>query len=849
MADKQQNILINFKYQTAELEKGTQLVNRANEANNKLQDSAHKAGQGISNSFRGATQSIGAMQIQLARLKTLIEINTNPQKVKALSDQYKQLKTELDKATKAAFDNKKAMDSVNQSAGSLKTALQGIITVAVVRELVNYSLELVKLAGNAEGVERAFRRSFANSTILLEDLKTATHGTVSEFELMQRTLQATNLGVNVREIPILFEFAAARAQQTGESVDYLVDSIVRGIGLKSLRVLDNLGLSATRLKEQFNGASLASQSVADVTKGVAEIARQDLDKMGGYAETAATKIDRIAASWQNLKVIIGERIDPSNSGVGSLIDYTLEAFELLIGGEQRYIDKIYEEEAARKANAIVSKDAYKELEGQQGKQLEFITREIAEIQRLVNLREKEIQQANNRISVLADDWSINPFTRAEISEESEALGKRVKDMERSKAVLQATIPILLSYTKELKNQKTDEEEVLGIIEKKKKEIEDIQNAIEKTRKSTDLSDRRGTGKLITDLAVAQAELKELLEGAANIEFKVKFDLSKLKADVQNEMKVIGSGRHTRADGQEIFIEVPVRAVYNKTKAQQDFEALADLSLDPIPVPVKPVVIDTNDFWDKLSISIKENQKDIINSGVDLTADLLKSAEEAELASLQNRMNNLRNFYDEQILLAGNNDRVKQQLRLKEEQETQKLQKRMAEREKRIRSFNVVIDTAASIAKTAAQLGFPAAIPFIAIAAATGLAQLATINRTPARFAKGGINIDGPGTGTSDEIPALISRGESVMTAKETQSSMGILKEIRAKRLDDKVLANLKLSSSGVTYQPTDISPVVKEIRALRESQPDLVEQNGKLYKQYTKAKIHKIRTRVKVMGK
>jgi hypothetical protein len=271
----------------------------------------------------------------------------------------------------------------------------------------------------------------------------------------------------------------------------------------------------------------------------------------------------------------------------------------------------------------------------------------------------------------------------------------------------------------------------------------------------------------------------------------------------------------------------------------------------IPVKLAPPSPSTipNDFWDNLQEAFKESQNELISSGIDITSDLLKGAEEAELASLQNRMNNLRNFYDEQILLAGNNDRAKQQLRLREEQETQKLQKRMAEREKRIRTFNVVIDTAASIAKTAAQLGFPAAIPFIAIAAATGLAQLATINRTPARFAKGGINIDGPGTGTSDSIPALISRGESVMTAKETQSSMGILKEIRAKRLDDKVLANLRLSSNGVSYQPTDIGPVVKELRALRESQPDLIEQNGKLYKQYTKAKIHKVRTRVKVMGK
>src|SRR5690606_13719608 len=112
-------------------------------------------------------------------------------------------------------------------------------------------------------------------------------------QLMQRALQATKLGVSASKLGVLFEFAAARAQQTGESVDYLVDSIVRGIGRKSILVLDNLGLSASRLKEQFDGASIASRSVAEVTEGVAAIAEVELQKMGGYIETSKTQVDQL----------------------------------------------------------------------------------------------------------------------------------------------------------------------------------------------------------------------------------------------------------------------------------------------------------------------------------------------------------------------------------------------------------------------------------------------------------------------------------------------------------------------------------------------------------------------------
>jgi len=50
----------------------------------------------------------------------------------------------------------------------------------------------------------------------------------------------------------------------------------------------------------------------------------------------------------------------------------------------------------------------------------------------------------------------------------------------------------------------------------------------------------------------------------------------------------------------------------------------------------------------------------------------------------------------------------------------------------------------------------------------GLAQVAKINATPLpKFATGIIGLDGAGTSTSDSVPAMISRNESVMTARAT----------------------------------------------------------------------------------
>jgi hypothetical protein len=80
---------------------------------------------------------------------------------------------------------------------------------------------------------------------------------------------------------------------------------------------------------------------------------------------------------------------------------------------------------------------------------------------------------------------------------------------------------------------------------------------------------------------------------------------------------------------------------------------------------------------------------------------------------------------------------------------------------------------------------PANIPLIAGASAITAIQLGLIasQQVPA-FKDGIIDLQGAGTGTSDSISARLSRGESVMTAKETLEHKPLLKAIRNNSLDD-----------------------------------------------------------------
>lgn len=176
-----------------------------------------------------------------------------------------------------------------------------------VSEISRFVIEATKLAGQAEAVRTAFER-LPQATKLMAQLKEVTRGTVSEFELMKSAIKASNFGIELSQLPKLLEFATLRAQQTGQSVDYLVESIIMGIGRKSPMILDNLGISLIRLREKLGGVGSESASVAQMTQVVGDIASEELQNMAGFATTAATKMEQITASWNDLKIKIGENL-------------------------------------------------------------------------------------------------------------------------------------------------------------------------------------------------------------------------------------------------------------------------------------------------------------------------------------------------------------------------------------------------------------------------------------------------------------------------------------------------------------------------------------------------------------
>ena len=167
-----------------------------------------------------------------------------------------------------------------------------------IAELVNGGLEM---AEQADGVTKAFND--LNQEGLLDNLRKATKETVNDVQLMTAAVKANDFRIPLEDLGKYLEFAQLKAQQTGQSVDYMTDSIVTGLGRKSPLILDNLGISAAEISEK-------TKETGDFMKAVAEIVDTQLAEAGETYISAADRAAQKTVELQNAQKALGDEILP-----------------------------------------------------------------------------------------------------------------------------------------------------------------------------------------------------------------------------------------------------------------------------------------------------------------------------------------------------------------------------------------------------------------------------------------------------------------------------------------------------------------------------------------------------------
>ena len=191
-----------------------------------------------------------------------------------------------------------AVDTLNKKFDNLQTVILGALSLQAIK---SFGTELANLAGKAQGISTAFSKAFSAKD--LERLEEATSGTLSNLELMRQAVRGNNFKIPLDTLARGFEFATKRAAETGESVDFLIESIINGLGRKSSLVLDNLGISAAELQEEI-------KKTGDFSIAAGNIFERELERMGDVQLTLQQQQEQLNARLENMRLEIANNLLP-----------------------------------------------------------------------------------------------------------------------------------------------------------------------------------------------------------------------------------------------------------------------------------------------------------------------------------------------------------------------------------------------------------------------------------------------------------------------------------------------------------------------------------------------------------
>lgn len=888
MAERTVTVNINYKVNTTAVQQGEQAVNRAQQATDKLRQSTEQLGQSSKKAGDQATSSnrtwgtsIEGLRVRQQQLATTISLTSkeNVSRLKELSAEYKKVSAEVKKLEDQYLKLKTAQNESNTSTDQgiqgflgLINAARSFIAIGLAREIIQISTSMATLSGIAEGVGRAFTAQIPNAKIYLETLRQATHNTLDDVKLMQLALQAKNFGIDLDSLPKFFEFAATRAQQTGVSVDYLVDSIVRGIGKKSLLVLDNLQINVSELKEEFKGVGIQSLSVGEISQAVSKILEKETKKMGGYINNTATEVDKLNAKFKSLQTQVATTFTSTAGGqLNESLQFQVSALELLfksINQGQTPYKTLYEDTKTYIVAARESMFVQQKLVGTTAERIQALTYERGAINATIGVIQFQIKQQEKLQESLKEQYSQN---------RTRAIEKQLDDnkrlIEANKLELAINMDLAKAYGIRLENLKAlnvPQNELVGLIAKQREVVKGLQedqanakteDEIAKIRARIDAEDEElkrllALGEQTGIISRLQDKIKELnkqqplansraeilrlnlaieaTQAELNDLINLGKPLNKMFSDIRKNLdkKQIIEGLFPKdsnaikgaadklsknyVDNIKDGIDLQLRAAAN-----------GDLNIN---IPVTGTI--PSDFFDDLTDEFNDKKNDLISTGIFNLTDVITAGFQAEADLYDQRLSHLKDYYDTQMIYAGDNEKAKDRLRQQEQKKELQLRKEAFEADKEAKRKTTIVNGAAAIINAFATLPYPAAIVASLAIAATTAAQLAIINKQQPRFKDGVLNLKGPGTSTSDSIHARLSKGESVMTANETKGSYQILKAVRGGRLNDQVMREIVQGTSGGRQfigQTFDATPIVNELRELRKNQPNYANEYGILY--------------------
>lgn len=206
------------------------------------------------------------------------------------------------KSLKGALQgHREDLRGVNKSWSTLKSTFVGFTAAGIFMKVIDWGKDFIrnarKMSIEAKGIEFAFKR-LEGGADALERVRKATRGMVSDLDIKKSLVNFDNFNISLEESDTLMEFLSVRATQTGQSIDYLRDSLVEGLSKESKLRIDNLGISAKELNEEL-------EKTPNFVQAVSNIAKREIAEAGNILDEAANSQSKWNATFENFMLEFG----------------------------------------------------------------------------------------------------------------------------------------------------------------------------------------------------------------------------------------------------------------------------------------------------------------------------------------------------------------------------------------------------------------------------------------------------------------------------------------------------------------------------------------------------------------
>jgi len=410
----------------------------------------------------------------------------------------------------------------------------GIGYAALAGAAVGFATKAIKSALDTERAMQSFKIVVGETAgVLLRDLREASKGMVSDFELMASANRALMLGIDKNKLPELMEIAAARGKVMGRTVTEAFNDITIGIGRQSKLILDNLGIivnAEDAYKRYASQLGKTSDQLTEVEKKQAfvnEVISQStgLTEAMRYAtETHTEKLQRLSAGFKNITSTLGitllEIYDWTENLVKASIAYDLwgkdikspEIFAQLnkIGDEINRISK--ETQSLSQQNEAYIKDLEGLVKTTFPEEIELkkerlsLEKQLAEgynkTREAISKIEDELSSSRNTAESLLSSLTSIQITLAGESEKNIAIAEKEAKINKSKLKL-----ALGAGEEEQQNLERLQSELDTLRLQRQVEFTDIKN-IEQAKNEMYIAEQQGIIQTVAEFMKSNKEKKK-----------------------------------------------------------------------------------------------------------------------------------------------------------------------------------------------------------------------------------------------------------------------------------------------------------------------------------------------------